>query len=149
MRTLPIVLKLVAPIFFLVGALHLTFGIGADVLLGAKLPVEAIADPALDSQNRFYGVAFTLYGVLLFLCATNLPRYAPVLRCLLWVFFAGGVARIVSMALYGFPPPLVMLLFVGELLPPPLLVWWLGRVEKQNRLDYSYEQNNLSTINAT
>jgi hypothetical protein len=69
-------MKCVAPVFLAVGALHLAIGVKADVLLGAKLPVEALADPTLDSQNRFYGVAFTLYGVLLFLCASNIPKYA-------------------------------------------------------------------------
>ena len=44
--------------FFIVGALHLTLGLNADVLLGAKVPAETLSDPALDSQNRFYGVAF-------------------------------------------------------------------------------------------
>jgi len=31
----------------------------------AQTAASVIADPALDSQNRFYGVAFTLYGALL------------------------------------------------------------------------------------
>ena len=132
MHAMAVVLKIAAPIFFIVGALHLTLGVGADVLLGAKLSADTIADPALDSQNRFYGVSFTLYGVLLFLCSTNIPKYATVLRCVLWVFFAGGVARIVSIAIYGFPPPLVIALLVGELLPPPLFAWWLSRVENDS-----------------
>jgi hypothetical protein len=132
MHAMIVVLKIAAPIFFIVGALHLTLGVGADVLLGAKLSADAIADPALDSQNRFYGVSFILYGVLLYLCSTNIPKYAPVLRCVLWVFFAGGVARIVSIAIYGFPPPLVIALLVGELLPPPLFAWWLLRVENES-----------------
>ena len=114
------ILKLMAPLFCLVGVLHLVFGVGADVMLGAQLPPDAVADPVLDSQNRFYGVAFTLYGVLLHLCATDLARYAPVLRALLWVFFAAGLARLVSIALVGLPSILVLLL------PPPVL-WWLSR----------------------
>ena len=57
MKTLELVLKLCAPVFLLVGVLHLAIGVEADVLLGAKLPAAALADPALDSQNRFYGVA--------------------------------------------------------------------------------------------
>ena len=127
MRSLALVLKLLAPVFFIVGALHLVLGLGADSLLGAKVSAEAMTDPALDSQNRFYAVAFTLYGVLLFLCSTDIPKYATVLRCVLWVFFAAGLARFVSIALHGSPPPMIWLLLVGEVLPPPLLAWWLSR----------------------
>ncbi len=132
MRTFSLVLKLAAPVFFIVGALHLALGAGAEILLGAKLSVEALADPALDSQNRFYGVSFTLYGVLLFLCATNIPKYRIVLRCVIWVFFAAGLARIVSIAIHGVPPPLVLTLAASELLAPPLLAWWLSRVEHES-----------------
>jgi len=128
MRSLVLVLKLLAPVFFIVGALHLVLGLGADALLGAKVSAEAMTDPALDSQNRFYAVAFTLYGVLLFLCSTDIPKYATVLRCVLWVFFAAGLARFVSIALHGSPPPMIWLLLVGEVLPPPLFAWWLSRV---------------------
>jgi hypothetical protein len=131
MRTFTLFLKLVSPVFFLVGALHLALGVQADVLLGARLAADVVADPALDSQNRFYGVAFTLYGVLLWLGATDLKRYAPVLRCVIWVFFAAGMARFVAMAQHGVPPPLVIALWVGEVLPPPLLIWWLSQVERQ------------------
>jgi hypothetical protein len=127
MRSLVLVLRLVAPVFFIVGALHLVLGLGADALLGARVSADAMTDPALDSQNRFYAVAFTLYGVLLFLCSTDIPKYATVLRCVLWVFFAAGLARFVSIALRGSPPPMIWLLLVGEVLPPPLLVWWLSR----------------------
>ena len=128
---LPTILRLTAPFFVLIGALHLVLGPGAEVLLGAQLPAEALADPVLDSQNRFYGVAFSVYGVLLFLAASDLERYGPVLKVLLWVFFAGGLARLVSIALVGWPPPLVLALTALELLPPPLLLLWLARLQRE------------------
>ena len=128
MRNLSLFLRVVAPVFFIVGALHLILGLNADVLLGAMVPAEALNDPALDSQNRFYGMAFTLYGVLLLLSATDLPKYATVLRCVLWVFFLSGVARLVSIATHGIPPAPVVLLLGSELVAPPLLLLWLSRV---------------------
>lgn len=128
MEKFSLILKLSAPVFFLVGALHLVYGVGADVLLGAQLSAEVVADPALDSQNRFYGVAFTLYGVLLLVCASNIPKYSTVLYCVLWVFFAAGVARLVSFAIYGAPPPLVLALLASELVLPPILALWLRRL---------------------
>jgi hypothetical protein len=128
MRAFVLFLRLVAPVFLAVGALHLVLGLGADALLGAKVSPDALADPALNSQNRFYGVAFTLYGVLFLLCATDVPKYAAVLRCALWVFFAAGLARLVSIATHGVPPPLVLALLASELMAPPLVVWWLRKV---------------------
>lgn len=130
MTALARVLKLCAPVFLLVGLLHLALGLQADVLLGARLSADAFADPTLDSQNRFYGVAFTLYGVLLFLCATDIVKYAQVLRCVLWVFFAAGVARLVALAIHGLPPVPVIALLLSELILPPVLVLWLNRVLK-------------------
>ena|SRR5438128_747899 len=127
MRSLALLLKVVAPLFVLVAALHLALGAGADVLLGAKLPSEALADPAFNSQNRFYGVAFSLYGVLLYLCATDLQKYATVLRCVLWVFFAAGLARLLSITTHGIPPPLVLVLLATEIVLPPMLHLWLSR----------------------
>jgi hypothetical protein len=50
------------------------------------------------------------------------------LRWALWVFFAAGVARLVSVAIYGVPPPPVLVLLIIELVVPPALVWWLSRV---------------------
>lgn len=124
-------LRVLAPLFVLAGGLHLFLGLGADALLGAKLTSEVIADPALDSQNRFYGTSFALYGVLLWLCAGNVTKHASVLRCVLWVFFAGGIARLVSIAMHGVPPVPVLVLLASELIAPPLILWWLSRLHDQ------------------
>lgn len=128
MNAFKIFLRIIAPIFLLVGALHLFFGLSADVQLGAKIPLEIIADPALDSQNRFYGTSFALYGVLLWFCASDVAKYASVLRRVLWVFFAAGAARLVSASLHGLPPPRIVVLLLSELAMPPVVLWWLSRV---------------------
>ena len=127
MRALRIVLKCLAPALVLVGMLHLILGLGADAMLGAKIASEAMSDPALDSQNRFYGVSFAIYGVLCYLCATDVPKYATVLRCILYVFFAAGLARLVSIAVRGLPPLPVVVLLTLELLVPPVLLWLLWK----------------------
>jgi hypothetical protein len=127
MSALATFLRILAPFCILVGALHLVLGLHADVLLGAKIPVDVIADPTLDSQNRFYGTAFTIYGALLWFCASDLGKYAPVLRRLLAVFFAGGLARIVSVAVRGAPTPTVLGLMAIELLVPLAIFAWLSR----------------------
>ena len=101
-------------------------GLNADLLLGAKVPNEFVRDPVLDSQNRFYGTCFALYGVLFILCSGDLDKYATVLRCTLWCFFAGGVARLVSIGIHGMPSTTVVALLASEMLLPPLMLWWLN-----------------------
>jgi hypothetical protein len=130
MAGLRLVLRAVAPVFFVVAALHLTLGVGADVLLGARVPSSALADPALDSQNRFYGASLAIYGVLLWVCASDVARYARVLSATMLVFLGAGLARVVSMAVRGLPPPPVLVLFAAEVLLPPLLLVWLARATR-------------------
>ncbi len=124
---LSIALKLSSPIFILIGCIHLVLGVSAEILLGAQLEPATLSDPVLDSQNRFYGVAFSLYGFLMYLCASDLEKYQVVLRLLIWVFFAAGLARLVSIGVYGLPPVSVLILLGLELLLPPVLHVWLAR----------------------
>ena len=136
--TLPTALKLVLPAFVLVGLLHLMFGVSADVMLGAMLDANTVSDPVLDSQNRFYGVSFTSYGFLLYLCATDISKYHLVLRILLCVFFAAGCARLCSIATHGVPSIMVLSLLATEIVLPPLCIVWLSRTLiglDQNALD--------------
>ena len=121
-------LKIASPIFIIVGVLHLLFGARADVMLGASISDSSLIDPVLDSQNRFYGVTFTIYGFLLYLCSTNLKQYKNVLLILLWVFFAAGLARLVSISVVGVPSAPIMGLLVLELIIPPTLHYWYTRV---------------------
>ena len=124
-------LRIIAAVPILVSVLHLALGLNADVLLGARLPASVISDPALDSQNRFYGVSFMLYGVLLFVGGSDLKRYLPVVRYTLWIFFAAGLARLLSIALYGLPPPLVISLLLSEVFGTPVLLLWLSRASRK------------------
>ncbi|MBK8258195.1 MAG: DUF4345 domain-containing protein [Polyangiaceae bacterium] len=128
MRLYSTVLKLSSLIFIAVAAVHLLLGLGADQMLGAVVPPGALTEPSLDSQNRFYGVAFALYGVALYICAKDLVRFGPILKAVLAVFFLAGCARLVSWGIHGRPAPLVMGLLATELVLPPLLYLWLQKI---------------------
>lgn len=123
-------LKFSAPIFILVGILHLILGLGADILLGAKIPEQVRLDPVLDSQNRFYGVSFMLYGVLLYHCAKDIIKYKSIIYYILLIFFIAGLSRIVSIVLYGMPSNQVIILLLSELLIPPILINWLSKIKE-------------------
>ena len=131
MNSFALVLKVIAPVFVLVAAIHLVLGLSAEPLLGAELSESTLINAALDSQNRFYGVAFAIYGVLFYVCSRDVRNYATIIYCLLWVFLVAGMARLVSIALLGFPPPLIGILLLVELTFPPIMLLWLRRVLKQ------------------
>ena len=127
MAALTTLLKFIAPIPMVVGLMHIVLGLQTDVLLGAKVAVELLSDPVLDSQNRFYGAIFMGYGALIFLCTTNLRQHATLFRILSGGVLLGGLARVVSIVLHGVPSTPVLGLIAIELLGVPLLVWWHSR----------------------
>jgi hypothetical protein len=117
-------LRLFGSICAIVSLLHLTLGLRADVLLGAAL----ISEPSLDSQNRFYGAAFMLFGASSWLCASDLRKYATLLQAMMAVFFVGGLGRILSVLVHGWPSPAIQFLALTELLIPPVLLIWHHRI---------------------
>jgi hypothetical protein len=132
MHSFSTALKCLAPIFLLVAALHLTLGSNAEVMLGAILKVGPL-DPVLDSQDRFYGTAFVIYGVLLWVCAKDVPRYELILRCVFWCCFVAGLARLTSLFIVGAPSGIVMFLWFTEVATPPLMLMWLSNVLKNHK----------------
>ena len=89
-------------------------------------------DPTVDSQNRFYGTVFSLFGVLLILCSRNVLANKTILYSVFWVFFAGGVARLISISVVGYPPLLVNILTGIELILPLVFIIYLRTLEKTN-----------------
>jgi hypothetical protein len=131
MQRLALLLRVLAPIFFIVAGLHLALGLNADALLGATVSPTAASEPSLSSQNRFYGVAFALYGAVLYLCSKDLRTYAPFFKAAMWVFFLAGAARLVAWVQHGAPAALVIALLAVELLVPPVLLAWHARVANE------------------
>ncbi len=97
-------------------------------MLGATISPETMTDATLNSQNRFFGVSFAFYGVALYLCATDIPRYEPIFKALLFIFFLAGLGRVVAWVSLGAPTVPVIGLLATELLLPPILLIWFGRV---------------------
>lgn len=121
---LKLVLRVLAIGFVIAGLTHIVLGLGADATLGAHIDPATMADPTLDSQNRYYGASFTIYGALFWYAAADAARHRTLLRILIAWFFFGGLARLVSLAIHGMPSGPVTALAASELLLPPLL-WWL------------------------
>ena len=115
-----------------VALIHIILGPSAEVLFGSSISPSSIADPTIDSQNRFYGAAFALYGGVFLLSSTDVPRYRQLLFIGFGIFFAAGLSRIVSIVVTGWPPLPVLGLAVVELAGPPLMAYWLVRVLRRS-----------------
>ncbi|MCR9261792.1 MAG: DUF4345 domain-containing protein [Pseudomonadaceae bacterium] len=122
-------LRIMGSVIILIALGHTTLGPFSEVLLGSNISEASMLDPTVDSQNRFYGTVFSLFGVLLILCSRNLLANKTILYCVFWVFFAGGTARLVSIGSVGFPPLLVNILTGIELILPLILIVWLRALE--------------------
>lgn len=123
--SLPNILRLLAIGCFVPVALHVAFGVAGDSLIGA--PVPSAIDASLDSQNRFYGASFAIYGALLWYCARDVRAHSGVLKILLAVFFVGGLARGLSAIQYGLPSSPIVALWAIEVITPPVIWLWLDR----------------------
>lgn len=118
-------LKLIGLAIVGIAAVHILFGPSADLLLGSGLSERSRFDPSTDSQNRFYGAAFALYGLLLFYCSGELLKYRTVLLICIGTFFVAGLARLISIWQTGWPSTAIVGLLAIELVLPPLLILWL------------------------
>jgi hypothetical protein len=130
MKAFVLTLRILAIAFIAVSALHLFFGMQADAMLGAPVTAAMAVDPSFDSQNRFYGITFSLLGVALLISATDLRRYEPIVIATLGVLFAAGIARAIAWTLHGAPSPMIIVIVFADLLLPPTLYFWLKSVRK-------------------
>jgi Domain of unknown function (DUF4345) len=117
-------LKVLGTTIVAIGLLKVVMGAKADRLLDESIPLAAVMHPSIDSQIRFYGGAFSVYGVLLWLCANDITKYADVFKVLMIVFFLAGLARIPAFFLRGRPSLVIAALWALEVIVPPLLLWW-------------------------
>lgn len=132
MQAFRFTLRALAAVIVVVSLLHAVLGLGADALLGVAVPGAAITNASLDSQNRFYGMAFALFAAVLVLAASDLERHAPTLNAALVIIFLAGLVRVLSVASHGWPVPAVVALGFVELVAPPLLYWWSGRLGRKS-----------------
>jgi hypothetical protein len=130
MKMFLLTLRILAVAFIAVSGLHLFLGLGADAMLGSPVTPAMASEPSFDSQNRFYGITFSLLGVALLISASDLRRYEPIVVATLGVLFAAGIARVVAWALHGAPSPIIIGITCADLLLPPLLYVWLQRVRE-------------------
>lgn len=108
-------------------------GAGAlGVLVGPKmLHGVASASPDLESHFRYLSGLLLGIGLAFLACVADLDRRAGVYRVLSLIVMLGGLGRLIAASERGGPTGANRLAFVMELIVVPLLLLWLGRIERR------------------
>lgn len=104
---LSIVLRLFCLLPFLTGSADLILGAKFLQGGGANLSDQVITDPVLNSQIHFWGAIWIGYGVALWWVSLHLWSEAVMFRILMGTLFFCGLARCLSVLLYGWPGQLL------------------------------------------
>jgi hypothetical protein len=123
---LRVLLYLFGAVCSMIALTHIAFGPGS-------IPGGVVTNATMDSEDRFYATLFLGFGLAIIWCARDLASREKPLSALLSVFFAGGIARIVSLIAAGSPGPLFLFLGALELILPPLFWWWLKATREPAR----------------
>ncbi|MGD3106139.1 DUF4345 domain-containing protein [Streptomyces sp. YGL11-2] len=99
-----------------IGAYHLVLGI-------SSVPGEGATGPTVDSRERFYNAIFLGYGLAWIWTARRSPIPSTAVRALAGVFLLGGIGRVLSVLVHGWPHWFQIPLSALELALPPLYFW--------------------------
>jgi Domain of unknown function (DUF4345) len=123
-------IRVLALAFIAVAALHLFFGLNADAMLGSPVTADMVSQPSFDSQNRFYGITFSMLGVVLLISSRDLRRYEPMIIATLGVLFMAGISRVVAWIIHGAPSSMLIGILFADLILPPVLYFWFKRIAR-------------------
>ncbi|MDG9682415.1 DUF4345 domain-containing protein [Streptomyces sp. DH18] len=118
---------------WLMGVACVAIGLFHVIGGNAAIPGESDAGATLDSLGRFFGAIFVGYGLVWLWAARQDPVPARVVRWLAAVFLLGGIGRILSLAVHGWPHPFQVALALIELLFPPVWFWLADADERASR----------------
>jgi hypothetical protein len=113
------------------GIIDLIFAAQAINLLGPALPQEALSNPTLNSQIRFFGAIWIGYGAALVLVGIDPVANATMFRLLAAFLIVSGIARLASIVQFGLPAAPLVGATIAELLFVPLVMLWHHRLVRR------------------
>ncbi|WRZ87926.1 DUF4345 domain-containing protein [Streptomyces sp. NBC_01007] len=122
-RVLRVLTQLMGWTCVAIGLLHVALG-------NAAIPGAGSAGTTIDSWGRFMGASFVGYGLAWLWAARQRPIPARAVRWLAGVFLLGGVGRLLSLAVHGWPQWFQIALAVIELSLPPVFFWLADAEER-------------------
>ena len=120
--------RLLNVVLAVLGAVPVATGLLAIVGGPTVAPGGGPTTPSIDSEYRFVNVFWLAGGLVLWWTLRRASERALVTRVVLVIAATGGIARLISVLVVGWPHPV----FVGtiglELVVVPLVIWWHSRV---------------------
>ncbi|MES2947309.1 MAG: DUF4345 domain-containing protein [Pseudomonadota bacterium] len=90
------------------------------------------ADATLDSNMRFLAGVWLGLGLAVLWLVPRIAEQTVLFRLLWLMIFLGGVGRLVSTAIVGFPPAPFVAFTVLEVVGAPLFVYWQHQVAQNS-----------------
>ncbi|AVR97545.1 DUF4345 domain-containing protein [Pseudoduganella armeniaca] len=110
-------------------------GTGLIGLMGLSDPLYASlgipAAPILDSNPRFLSGVWLGLGCAVLWMVPRIESQGVLIRALWGMIFLGGVGRVLSAGLAGWPPAPFIAFTALEIVGAPLFVYWQARVAMQ------------------
>lgn len=122
-RTLRALTQLMGWSCVAIGLFHVALG-------NSAIPGAGSAGATVDSWGRFMGASFVGYGLAWLWAARQRPIPAWAVRGLAGVFLLGGVGRLLSLAVHGWPQWFQIALAAIELSLPPVFFWLADAEER-------------------
>ena len=117
---------------YALGGVATAAGLDTAIRGARSLPGEhAVADPAIESELRFYSGFYVAYGLTALRIARRADRDVLGLRALAGALFLSGLARGAAWRAAGTPNRGQRALLAVELVLPPALVAWQAGLADQ------------------
>ncbi len=110
------------------GAVAVGSGLYAIILGPASIPGGSPTSATVDSEYRFVNVFWLAAGAAVWWSLLRLRERKTVTRTMLVLAFVGGLARLVSVFVVGWPNPVFIGSMVLELVIVPLVIWWHAHI---------------------
>jgi Domain of unknown function (DUF4345) len=133
MRALKILVRILCIIPFATGIVDLLLGANALSTVGTQLSVEALTDPSLNSQLRFFAAIWLGFGVMLWYSTSDLTRHAVWFRLMCLALILSGIGRLISLVQFGVPAVPFVVAIIVEVVVIPLVLLWHWREVRANQ----------------
>ncbi|MEV0246099.1 DUF4345 domain-containing protein [Nocardia sp. NPDC050712] len=122
--------KLLKVLALVMGYACVAIGFAHIALGNDSVPDMGDAGVTADSQSRFFGAIFVGYGLAWIWAVRRTPIAVDAIRWLAGIFLLGAFARLVSVAVHGWPHWFQIVLTVIEFVLPPVF-FWLAQAERK------------------